>query len=158
VQYEWLARLAKSLTIDAFELGVCDVMGMIICQHVEPKQGPLTRTYVLRPDAPQELQFLRYFEVPVLNVFKGEMERIAKERGFYTILEMSWFCFEPLKGLRPCGTCNPCKHAIEGGMARRIGWHGLIRYYAKKMMIPIADLIPQPKDLIKRLVGLAPTS
>jgi hypothetical protein len=91
------------------------------------------------------------------------MERIAKERGFYSILEMSWFCFEPLKGLRPCGTCNPCKHAIEGGMARRIGWHGLIRYYAKKMMIPIADLIPrQAKDLIKRLVrrlvGFAPTS
>lgn len=131
----------------------------IVHQHLESKQGPLTRTYVLRPDAPQDLQFFRYYEFPIIDVSKGEMERIAKERGFYPILEKSWFCFEPSKGLRPCGVCNPCKYAIEGGMARRIGWRGLIRYYAKKMMMPIADFIPrQARDLMKRLAGVAPIS
>jgi hypothetical protein len=158
VQYEWLARLAKSLNIGAFELGVCvgDAICMIIPQHVESKEGPLTKTCVLRPDAPQDLQFLRYFEFPILDVSKGEMERIAKERGFYPILEKSWFCFTPLKGLQPCGVCNPCKHTIESGMARRIGWRGLIRYYAKRIMIPIADFLPrQARDLIKRLGGVA---
>jgi hypothetical protein len=161
VKYEWLARLAKSLSIDAFELGVLGEgrWFSIVRQHVESKQGPLTKTCVLRPDAPQELQFLRYFEFPILDVSKGEMERIAKERGFYPILEKSWFCFTPLKGLQPCGVCNPCKHTIESGMARRIGWRGLIRYYAKRIMIPIADFLPrQARDLIKRLGGVAPMS
>jgi hypothetical protein len=161
MQYEWLARFAKSLSVHALELGVLGEghWFSIVRQHIKSKQGPLTRTYALRPDAPQNIHFLRYFEFPILDVSKGEMERIAKERGFYPILEMSWFCFEPLKG-RPCGTCNPCKYAIEGGMARRIGWHGLSRYYAKKMMIPIAGYIPlQAKDstlvkrLVKRLIG-----
>jgi hypothetical protein len=169
-QYEYLARLAKFLSIDAFELGVQGQghFFSIVRQHIESKQGPLTRTYVLRPDAPQDFQFLRCFEFPIINVSKGEMERIAKERGFYPVLEMSWFCHEPLKGQQPCGTCNPCKYAIEGGMAKRIGWRGLIRYYvglyyakyyARKMMIMIADFIPrQAKDLMKRLVGVAPMS
>jgi 7-cyano-7-deazaguanine synthase in queuosine biosynthesis len=159
VQYDWLARLAKSLSIQSLELGVQGQghFFSIVRQHIESKQGSLTRTYVIHPDAPQDLQFLRYFEFPIINVSKGEMERIAKERGFYPILEKSWFCFAPLKGLRPCGTCNPCKYAIEGGMARRIGWHGLIRYYTKKILIPIADFLPrQARDLIKRLGGVAP--
>jgi hypothetical protein len=46
------------------------------------------------------------------------MERIAKERGFYSILEMSWFCFEPLKGY------DPAAPAIPASMQLKAGWPG----------------------------------
>jgi hypothetical protein len=58
-------------------------------------------------------------------------------------MENTWFCHTPLFN-SPCGTCSPCRQAIEHGLGRRIPLTGKVRNFfaytiknsVKKMLKP----------------------
>ena len=62
----------------------------------------------LRPGAPQVL--FRFYAWPTRHASKADMRTAAVERGFWDILQRSWFCHTPV-GPEPCGHCGPCRIA-----------------------------------------------
>ncbi len=130
-QYEWLASLAEFRKLPPLELPVHrqDRTFNILAENVELRPGWPTDTFVVSPTAPEYLKVFRYFEFPLLQMTKPEMEKAASKYGFGDILEATWFCHTPISGPRPCGVCKPCRYTIADGMGRRVGWRGMIRFY-----------------------------
>jgi len=68
----------------------------------------------------------KYFRFPLLDFTKIDMLEHSKRRGYFDILNLSWFCFTPING-KPCGLCNPCKTAVHEGMDHRLPSESLLR-------------------------------
>lgn len=100
-QYEWLARLAEQEDLTGLELGV----------HKDDRFAK----FIDRPG----FEAYRRFSLPLLQLSKRDMKEAATEEGFIDILEMSWFCHQPVRG-KTCGVCIPCTQTIEEGMAYRV--------------------------------------
>lgn len=117
-QYDWLARLAKSEAIQ-LELSIhCDDKAHAFLEG-HTQRDELGRHY-LSGDFDNGLELFKWFSFPLFDISKLDMEHEAQENGFADIMEMTWFCFVPLRDGRPCGFCNPCKYTREEGMGRRI--------------------------------------
>jgi len=58
-----------------------------------------------------------------------EMKERFIANGFQALMDLTWFCCNPVSGKYPCGVCNPCVYAIEEGMAGRITIRGRLRYH-----------------------------
>lgn len=117
-QYDWLARLAKSEGI-RLELSIHrdDKAHAFLEGHTDvDKMG----RHYLSDDSDDGLALFQWFSFPLFEISKLDMERRADEGGFADIMELTWFCFVPLRDGRPCGFCNPCKYTREEGMGRRI--------------------------------------
>jgi hypothetical protein len=69
------------------------------------------------------------FRFPVRGYTKQDMEAEAQVGGWADYLYMTWFCHNPVRGIYPCGTCEPCVLAARKGYGRRIPWQR--RLYAK---------------------------
>jgi hypothetical protein len=123
-QYDYLARMAKSLHLDALELSVHRDDKLFA--HLEGNVEQVGETWRLAPTAPPHLLPLRQFSFPILMLSKLEMEKKAASAGFLSIMEQTWFCHFPV-GSRPCGNCNPCRFTIEEGLARRVPWQRRLR-------------------------------
>lgn len=120
-QYEWLARFCEHHGIAALQL----------CIHVDDKAAAVVRPLVTAAQhghprvldgqslGTSEHALFKYFEFPILELTKRDMARIARERGWSQIMQMTWFCHNPRNG-RPCGLCNPCRYTIEEGLAWRV--------------------------------------
>lgn len=94
---------------------------------------------VIASDADEDLICLfSQCSFPVLALRKMDMFKQATERGILDILNMTWFCHQPLLG-KPCGSCNPCMSTLEDGLKYRFNTIALARYRIKKF------LISQPK-------------
>lgn len=125
-QYEWLARYAAAEHLNGLELTVHvdDRAYDFLRSHVEERDG----AYVLRDDTGDDaLELFRPFSFPVLSTSKLAMERYAREHGFLSQMELTWFCHRPWWG-EPCGTCAPCRFTIAEGLERRLPIRGRIRY------------------------------
>ena len=150
-QLEWLARFAKQSGIDGFEFCIdsstSGTRTTLLKQVVPVKRFP-TSTHVLKRDHGSDLAIFQYFEFPLINVSKKQMETLAREHGFLDVMEMTWFCHRPLNENWPCGTCNPCRMAIERGLARRVGWRGRARHRATRMGEGIWPWITRAKALV----------
>jgi hypothetical protein len=118
-QYNWLARLAKSEEV-TLELSIhCDDRAHgFLCNDVELAEDGVYRL-VETPGDPA-LEIFRRFRFPLFDSTKLDMEQDAKASGFASIMEMTWFCFNPLPGGKPCGHCNPCKYTQAEGLGRRV--------------------------------------
>jgi hypothetical protein len=55
------------------------------------------------------------------------MKNLANKHDFLDILEMTWWCHNPIRG-KPCGVCTACKHYIEEGMAFRLPRSAVLHY------------------------------
>jgi len=122
-QHDWLARFALQEGIKGLELSVHadDNIATHLAGHVRPDGDG----WVLSEDALETpLAILRNYRFPLLQMTKQKMGGVALKRGYRDILEMSWFCHDPLLG-RPCGFCNPCRYALAEGMGYRI--HPVLR-------------------------------
>ncbi len=102
-QYVWIAALANG--VDNLEL----------CIHSDDKAEFFNQDAAMGAD--QELIFGN-LNFPILAYTKLDMEEEAKQNGELDILNMSWFCFDPI-GDTSCGTCNPCLYSLQEGMSRR---------------------------------------
>jgi 7-cyano-7-deazaguanine synthase in queuosine biosynthesis len=135
-QYDWLARFAK-----AHE-------GLELCIHQDDKACDVINTYgqvkVIDDDeigkyfvlneleSSKELfQVFGSFRFPLLTLSKLDMKQEAENRGYADIMDMTWFCHNPINN-EPCGICNPCIYTIEEGMAYRISEQALKRYNIEK--------------------------
>jgi hypothetical protein len=129
-QYDWLARYAKANRLTALELSVHvdDKLYGFLQGHVE--QNPFGG-YRLKSGVTGDESIFNRFEFPILDYSKTHMRELAQAHEFLSILEKSWFCHEPRKGL-PCGTCNPCAYTIEEGMGYRLPRDARFRYCIRR--------------------------
>lgn len=116
-QYDWLARLAKSQD-RVLELSIHKddkAHGFLEEYAIKVEDG-----YRLSDDAPASIKLFQWFTFPIFEVTKLEMQELARAGGYGHIMEMTWFCFEPMLDGNPCGFCNPCKYTRGEGLGRRV--------------------------------------
>jgi hypothetical protein len=124
IQYDYLARAAKHWKLDDLELSVH--VDDKLFQHLDGQVEKVDGIYRLRSDAPADVQILKLFRFPILMLAKTDMEAAAGRNGFADLMELTWFCFRPIRG-KACGICNPCQYTIVEGMGRRVPLEGRIR-------------------------------
>lgn len=134
-QYDWLARFAKWKDIN-IELGL-EYSPRSKAQTAINSEGILTlskigsnyETYSLDSNESSEIinqVFGRFMLGPRLfNTSKEDEIKIMNQLGFGDLIAKTWFCHRPILGM-PCGHCNPCKDALNEGMAWRVPLLGRI--------------------------------
>lgn len=134
-QYDWLARFAKYKNIN-IELGLeysprrkayntIKSEGELI--EVSPSDG-YTVYSIDKSTSTRELNtvFGRFMLSPRLfNITKQKEVEILRTLGYNEIIPLTWFCHRPICGY-PCGQCNPCKDALNEGMAWRVPFIGRV--------------------------------
>lgn len=81
----------------------------------------------------------------LFNIEKKEEVALMKEWGLEKVMKYTWFCHNPVLGY-PCGHCNPCKDALNEGLAWRVPATGRILGLGRKIIIA-------PLKLLKKLIG-----
>ena len=64
----------------------------------------------------------------MLGVSKSDALQAAEQNGWMPIMRKTWFCHTPVNG-KPCGTCNPCRDAMNEGMRWRMPLSSRLRYH-----------------------------
>lgn len=128
-QYPVLASYAEQNEIERLELSVMRHIqeGFSIVSLLDPLVESRDSTAGPVPMLPEDLcgpeAMFKRFSFPLFNYVKTEMREEAKRRSWMSIMEKTWFCFNPILGL-PCGACPPCEIAQEEEMGHRVGWLG----------------------------------
>lgn len=133
-QYEYLSRFCEEKNI--YELQLCihkDDKAHAIIENMVTKFDLENNNYHLDEDLfyTDEYKVFGRFTFPVFNLTKTEMLDISRSQKLDEIMAMTWFCHNPKKGMKPCGTCNPCLYTIEEGLGWRIPLSSRIRSRAK---------------------------
>lgn len=138
-QYDYLSRLAHAEDIEALELSVHkdDKIFRHLDGNIEQEESG---TYRISDGASADVDFLRRFRFPILDLTKKDMERQATQAGFAEILELTWFCHYPVRS-KPCGRCNPCRYTMEEGLGRRLPWTRRLRAQIVKPLSPLKRYI-----------------
>ncbi|MCM1139808.1 MAG: hypothetical protein NC453_14670 [Muribaculum sp.] len=70
---------------------------------------------------PEIVDIFKNLRLPqnLFNIEKLEEVRLLKQWGMEACMKKTWFCHAPVMGL-PCGHCNPCKDALNEGLAWRV--------------------------------------
>jgi len=134
-QYEHLARYAQQLGLDGLELSIHrDDRAFLFLREAVRRVETSEGTYWALVDPPPDpnLLLFRAFRFPLFDLTKLDMERVAAEYGFSSLMEQTWFCHKPLPGDIPCGRCGPCGYAMTEGMARRLPWASRLRYHVRR--------------------------
>jgi 7-cyano-7-deazaguanine synthase in queuosine biosynthesis len=135
-QYEWLARFCSEAGIEGVELGIekgeqtgaYKVLGAFLVQS-GTKEDSYYKFNEEFSDT-DEYGLFKFYNFPLFNIAKIDMQNIAGNEGFEDLLELTWFCHTP-RNNRPCGVCTPCVLAIEEGLERRIPLSSRFRYYRR---------------------------
>jgi hypothetical protein len=124
-QYDWLARYAKSKNLTALELSIerdtfekQDGIDVSLLLKANVERTP-SGSYRIKQGAARDAELFARFEFPIREYTKVTMREAAKQHGFLEILEMSWFCHEPINR-KPCGMCKPCVNVVAQGMGYRL--------------------------------------
>ncbi len=124
-QYEWFALLARHLdqklesaVVHQYHGKVEDAVsgeGMF-----SPVDSPLKNyEFLSKAGEPVQDSIFQNILFPVIDLTKKDEERIAREKGWMEIMNLTWFCFNPRNG-EPCGVCGPCDDAMHTGMKWRL--------------------------------------
>ena len=135
-QYDWLARFASQFGVSDLELAVHqdDRAADFLRPHVVRCDDGWDPCHRLRPDpSDPDLRLFERFRFPVFDKTKRAMERVARERGFADVLELTWFCHRPTLDGRPCGDCNPCRYTIREGLGRRLPLRSRLRFHRREL-------------------------
>jgi hypothetical protein len=114
-QYLWLSAFSKSFPLHGLELSIekdnyANTWMEILAPHfISDGNG-----YYLNLSAAtdKKVELFSNFRFPLIDTDKSEMEKTAKEFGFYNILINAWFCHNPILGM-PCGLCKPCQLVLQ---------------------------------------------
>ncbi|WP_420457520.1 hypothetical protein [Rubrivirga sp.] len=121
-QYRWLSEWAEADGLDGLELSVHrdDRAYLFLKDHVRPDPAVVGGGYALKDEVEDPaITLFQPFRFPLLDWTKTRMDEHAREHGFEGLLHQTWFCHSPLRGA-PCGTCNPCRYAVQEGMGWRV--------------------------------------
>jgi hypothetical protein len=132
LQYEYLARFAQELGLDDLELGIHhDTQSVGRLQDcvaaTSTDAGRSFRLDTTTAGSAERTVFGR-FSFPLYELTKPEMQRVAEERGVADLMALTWFCHRPRRDGSACGTCIPCSHTIEAGLAWRMPVAGRVRH------------------------------
>ena len=135
-QYDWLARFCKAENIFEIELSVDkDDRGLSAFLEACGKltainEGCISYYVIDNAGSSQDLSlvFGRFrFPIPLYDTTKKQLVELYKEYGYGHVINRTWFCHCPIKG-EPCGTCGPCRIAMEAGMQFRFSSSAVERY------------------------------
>ncbi len=123
-QYDWLARFCKENGIRNMQLGLVRNGNMdVVLEHYISKYD-INSQIEYRIDSrykdSSEYLLFEYFSFPIINFNKQEIFEIAKKNDWEDILNMTWFCHNPTKKMKPCGRCKPCMFALKEGFGWRM--------------------------------------
>jgi len=146
-QYAYIARECTRLDLQEVEMciHVGDLSGTnfselfrdrleLVCEQGVTRhriKGPADRDGISR--------LFSRLRFPLHNLTKLQSRDRARALGFERLLHQTWFCHHPRSG-RPCGVCNPCRHAIEDGFGWRIGLIGRCRRLFRWITKPLNTL------------------
>ena len=153
LQYAWLARFARWQQLENIELSV--ERGINIYPHIE---GKIERTfhndgtnYRLATEAYPEATVFGPFLFPLIMRSSREIHAEAADRGWDCVLDRTWFCYRPVAGRYPCGSCRPCVYIMDKNPERyRLPLLGRVRYFAIEK--PKRVLPKSGKTLLKRSI------
>lgn len=130
-QYNWLAVFA--LEHPGIEVSIHQDDKAIILIN---KYGKLKKVkdhvigdyYIIDEEKTSEdiVKLFGNYNLPLANISKIDMKKYYIENGYKDIMDLTWFCYRPIKG-KPCGACNPCNYTIEEGMKERFTKKALFR-------------------------------
>lgn len=141
-QYTYIASYCKQKDIKNIELsieqGIRSREAVLPClENTETDQNGCR---VIAKDANKDLLCLfGQFSFPILSLTKLDMLNEARKLGLLEILNLTWFCHQPVFG-KPCGTCVPCMATMEAGHKHRFSTLPLIKYRFKKILTPYPKL------------------
>ena len=137
-QYDYLARAARHWGLNDLELSVH--VDDKLFRHLDGQVEQVDGVFQLRDGASEDLKILAAFRFPILMMAKTDMEASARTNDFADLMEMTWFCFRPVRG-KPCGICNPCRYTINEGMGRRIPWQGHVRGRVRNALRTVRNMV-----------------
>jgi hypothetical protein len=141
-QYLWLSLFCHQWGIQNMELCVEKRSGVVV-----PPQCLVFGSFLVPVEGSREERMDKAFlttevdtlfgcfKFPVRGYTKHDMEMEAQVGGWADYLYMTWFCHSPVRGIYPCGTCEPCVLAARKGYGRRIPWwrHWYVRLGLEKV-------------------------
>lgn len=131
-QYDWLARFAHSQQL-ILEMGLeKNPTGKAFntldgeCTLIEENKDGIWELLVDQSQSSKEANIifgqLRFPKV-LWDTEKVDEVKKMHEMGLGKIVKMTWFCHRPVVGMT-CGHCNPCRDALNEGMAWRVSKTG----------------------------------
>lgn len=115
-QYRWLPKYCKDKGIEKIEFSV--------------QNNSFIRENYRNSNYPYDPLFNR-LEFPLINSSKKSMKDWCDKRGYFEVIEKSWFCHNPTKKGKACGRCNPCIIVVEEGLGYRLPPSAKIRYFLR---------------------------
>ncbi|WP_368562890.1 hypothetical protein [Pseudoxanthomonas sp. UTMC 1351] len=141
-QYEWLALFCKHHGMADIELSVHidDKVQAVLAPFVRAyDQGGKYRSFRMDPCHADKAEYtlFRYFSFPLFQIDKRAMARDAERADWSWIMDMTWFCHRPVRGM-PCGACAPCVYTIDEGLAWRVPRsRRALSYLYRKLALPL---------------------
>lgn len=135
-QYLWMSLFCHQWDIHSMELCVEKRSGVVV-----PPRRLVFGSFLVPVEGSREERMDKAFlstevdtlfgcfRFPVRGYTKQDMENEAQAGGWADYLFMTWFCHCPVRGIYPCGTCEPCVLAARKGYGKRIPWQR--RLYAR---------------------------
>ncbi len=123
MQNAWLAKFCKQHQITDMEYGIIRrpfPQDSRFYKYLIKENG--SSGYIYNPDLYHlpEYTLFRYFRFPIFDYSKKDIEIYARQKGWLDILKKSWFCYTPIIGRYPCGTCFPCSLVLKSDIRWRI--------------------------------------
>lgn len=137
IQYDWLSRYAKHYLDDPLEISIHGdgkfkkMLGPYLYKNKEDDSWRIKSVDTKIP----ECILFENFQFPIYGMEKKTMKAIAINHGFDKMLEMTWFCHIPYRGVYPCGSCNPCKDAYRMGFKYRLPFRAKVNYIIKNYIL-----------------------
>lgn len=154
-QYEWLAVFCKRHGMTDIELSVHvdDKVQALLAEFVRASdQAGKYRSFRMDPRyaGTAEYTLFRYFNFPLFQIDKRSMAREAEREDWGWIMDMTWFCHQPVRG-RPCGACGPCVYTIEEGLGWRVPRsRRALSFLYRKLALPLKPPIRAALASVRR--------
>lgn len=126
-QYEWLACFVRLYGLQSIELGWPrhTPPSALYCLVMKGGGADANKRPVELSDSSDVHNLFGHFSFGILDRTKEDLGLIAYRHGFADLLQQSWFCHRPIRGV-PCGLCTPCHYAQGQGRPIRFSrWRWL---------------------------------
>ncbi len=139
-QYQWLSAYANNQD-KPVEVGITaryvkkflDAIGG--GDAVEEIDNGIFKQYVLNREKCKSEEGYTIFGNYAFSFYnaplKPELIKEYKELGCKDIMDLTWFCYDPIDG-EPCGQCWTCVHTYRDGITDRFSPEALERYHKKE--------------------------
>ena len=116
-QYEWLARFCRENGIHNMQLCIHrdDKAHAVLAPLVAPGTADNASDLHVGPQSKdlREYAVFRYYSFPIFSLSKIEMSTMANQQNWGPIMDLTWFCHNPTRQMKPCGKCHPCLYTME---------------------------------------------